>query len=262
MSIVLDKISKRIPGKTLFEDVMASFEKGHRYGLTGPNGSGKTTLLKIIMGFEEPTTGKVFIPERTGILRQNIEDFRDEKVIDVVIQGNKRLWGALQERDRLYEVEMDDEVGMRLGELEGVIAEEDGYSAEANAEILLRGMGVGSELLERSMGTIPIDLQFKVLLCQALFGEPQALLLDEPTNHLDLDAIAWLEKFLFNFKGVLIVTSHDRHFLNSVTTDIADIDYETIIVYPAIMMPWSQRKVPLENALSKMQNQKKRRSLS
>ncbi len=232
MTITLDKITKKIPGRVLFEDVTATFVKGKRYGLTGPNGSGKSTLIGIIAGKNEATSGKVYLPERVGILRQNIEDYHDEKVLDVVVQGNKRLWDALQERDALYEKEIDDHVGMRLGELEGIIAEEDGYSAEANAETLLRGMGLPQDFLDRKMGTIPLDMQFKVLLCQALFGDPQALLLDEPTNHLDLEAISWLENFLFNYKGVLIVTSHDRHFLNSVTTDIADIDYETIILYP------------------------------
>ncbi len=146
--------------------------------------------------------------------------------------GNARLWDALQERDRLYDVEMTDEVGMRLGDLEGVIAEEDGYSAETQAEILLLGMGIDKEFHEQLMSSIPTDLQFRVLLCQALFGDPQALLLDEPTNHLDLDSIAWLEKFLLGYSGVLVVISHDRHFLNAVTTHIADIDYDTVIIYP------------------------------
>src|SRR5439155_5600651 len=127
---------------------------------------------------------------------------------------------------------MTDEVGMRLGELEGIVAEEDGYMAESNAEELLSGMGIPHEYFRQKMSAIPTDMQFRVLLCQALFGDPQALLLDEPTNHLDLESIIWLEKFLFNYKGTLIVISHDRHFLNAVTTHIADIDYETIIIYP------------------------------
>lgn len=230
--IILNKISKSFGSRVLFEDVTMSFNAGNRYGLTGPNGAGKTTLLKIMMGFEEPTSGSVTLPSRIGILKQNIEDFRNETVIDVVLMGNKRLWDALKERDRLYEVEMTDAIGMRLGELEGVIAEEDGYSAETNAEILLSGMGIPSSYFGQLMHTIPTDIQFRVLLCQSLFGEPQALLLDEPTNHLDLESIGWLEKFLFDYKGTLIVISHDRHFLNSVTTHIADIDYETVIVYP------------------------------
>jgi ATPase subunit of ABC transporter with duplicated ATPase domains len=230
--ITLNKISKSFGSRILFDDVTMTFNAGNRYGLTGPNGAGKTTLLKIIMGMEEPTSGTVTLPDRVGILRQNIEAYKDEKVLDVIIMGNKRLWDALKERDALYEVEMSDDVGMRLGELEGIIAEEDGYSAESNAEIFLSGMGIPHEYFEEKMGTIPTDMQFRVLLVQALFGEPQALLLDEPTNHLDLESIGWLETFLHNYKGTLIVISHDRHFLNSITTHIADIDYETIIIYP------------------------------
>lgn len=230
--ITLSKISKSFGSRILFDDVTITFNAGNRYGLTGPNGAGKTTLLKIIMGVEEPTSGTVTLPDRVGILRQNIEAFKNDKVVDVVIMGNKRLWDALKERDGLYEVEMTDDVGMRLGEIEGIIAEEDGYSADSNAEILLAGMGVAPEYFQEKMHAIPLDMQFRVLLCQALFGEPQALLLDEPTNHLDLESIGWLETFLRNYKGTLIVISHDRHFLNAVTTHIADIDYETIIIYP------------------------------
>lgn len=230
--ITLNQISKSFGSRILFDQVTATFNAGNRYGLTGPNGAGKSTLLKIIMGLEEATSGTVTLPDRVGILRQNIEDFHDFKVLDVVIMGNKRLWKAMKERDALYDVEMTDDVGMRLGELEGIIAEEDGYSADSNAEILLTGMGIHSDYLDQPMHSIPTDMQFRVLLCQALFGEPQALLLDEPTNHLDLESIGWLEKFLFDYKGVLIVISHNRHFLNSVTTHIADIDYDTIIIYP------------------------------
>ena len=140
--ITLNKVSKSFGSRVLFDDVSMTFNAGNRYGLTGPNGAGKSTLLKIIMDFEEPTTGSVTLPDRVGILRQNIEDFRDFRVLDVVIMGNKRLWDALQERDALYEVEMSDDVGMRLGDLEGVIAEENGYAAETDAEIVLSGMGV------------------------------------------------------------------------------------------------------------------------
>jgi ATPase subunit of ABC transporter with duplicated ATPase domains len=230
--ITLSKVSKSFGSRILFDDVTITFNAGNRYGLTGPNGAGKTTLLKIIMGLEEPTSGTVTLPDRVGILRQNIEAFKNEKVLDVVIMGNNRLWEAFKERDSLYEVEMSDDVGMRLGELEGIIAEEDGYSADANGEVLLAGMGIPHEYFQEKMHAIPTDMQFRVLLCQALFGEPQALLLDEPTNHLDLESIGWLETFLHNYKGTLIVISHDRHFLNSITTHIADIDYETIIIYP------------------------------
>lgn len=230
--ITLANISKSFGSRILFENVNATFNAGNRYGLTGPNGSGKSTLLKIIMGFIEASSGSVTLPDKVGILQQNIEDFLEIKVLDVVIMGNKRLWNALQKRDELYTQEMTDAIGMLLGDLEGIIAEEDGYSADSNAEVLLDGMGISHEYFDKKMKEIPTDSQFKVLLCQALFGNPQALLLDEPTNHLDLSSISWLEKFLFNYKGVLIVISHDRHFLNSVTTHIADIDYDTIIIYP------------------------------
>jgi len=230
--ITLNQISKSFGSRVLFEGVTVAFSTGNRYGLTGPNGAGKTTLLKIIMGIIAPSGGTVNLPQRVGILRQNIEDFAKFMVVDTVIMGNGRLWKAMEERNALYEQEMTDEIGMRLGDLEGIIAEEDGYSADSNAELLLTGMGIPHELLNQPMHAIPTDMQFRVLLCQALFGNPQALLLDEPTNHLDLESISWLEKFLFQYKGTLIVISHDRHFLNSVTTHIADIDYDTIIMYP------------------------------
>lgn len=230
--ITLEKISKRVGNRTLFEDVTFTFNTNCRYGLTGPNGSGKSTLLKIVMGVEPPTTGTVTLPKKVGFLKQRIEDFRDFSVLNTVIMGNQRLWNALEERDRLYEQEMTDAIGMRLGELEEIVAEEDGYSAESEAEMLLIGMGIPQELHAKKMHEIPTDRQFRALLCQALFGNPEALLLDEPTNHLDLESISWLEEFLHNYRGTLVVISHDRHFLNSICTHIADIDYETIITYP------------------------------
>lgn len=230
--ITLSKISKSFGSRVLFSDVTMTFNPGYRYAVTGPNGAGKTTFFNIITGREEATTGTVSLPNRVGILKQNIEDFKDDTVIDVVMMGNSRLWNALKERDSLYDVEMTDDVGMKFGDLEGIIAEENGYSAEADAEIVLSGMGIPQEYFHQKMHEIPTDMQFRILLCQSLFGDPQALLLDEPTNHLDLESIGWLETFLHNYKGILIVISHDRHFLNAVTTHIADIDYETIIVYP------------------------------
>jgi ATPase subunit of ABC transporter with duplicated ATPase domains len=230
--IGLNKISKKIGTRTLFDEVSASFTEGNRYGLTGPNGAGKSTLLKIMMGTEEATSGEVALPKKVGFLRQNIEMFENQKIIDVVIQGNTKLWKALCERDRLYEGEMTDEVGIALGHIEETIAEEDGYTAESDAEILLTGMAIPLEVHHDLMKSQPTDVQFKVLLCQALFGNPDALLLDEPTNHLDLDSISWLEQFLLKYNGIVIVVSHDRHFLNTVTTHIADIDYDTIIIYP------------------------------
>lgn len=232
MPISLKNITKKVGARLLFEDITATFNPQCRYGLTGPNGSGKSTLLKIVIGVEDPTSGTVSLPRKVGFLNQNIEQFRDQNVLDVVIMGNQRLWQALSERDRLYGEEMTDDVGIRLGELEEIINDEDGYDAESNAEILLSGMGIPAEMHNAAMHTIPTDRQFRVMLCQALFGDPEALLLDEPTNHLDLESIGWLEKFLYNYKGILIVVSHDRHFLNAVTTHIADIDYETLIIYP------------------------------
>ncbi len=230
--ITLNNISRRVGNRTLFENISVTFSPGTRYGLTGPNGAGKSTLLKIMMGIEEATSGTVTLPKKVGYLRQNIEDYRNCRVIDVVIMGNQRLWKALEERDLLYEQEISESVGIRLGELEEIIGEEDGYSAESDAEILLTGTGVPAELHEKKMHAIPNDMQFKVMLCQALFGQPNALLLDEPTNHLDLESISWLEGFLHDYTGTLIVVSHDRHFLNAVTTAIADIDYDTLIIYP------------------------------
>ncbi len=230
--ITLNSVTKKVGTRLLFEDVTITFNEGCRYGLTGPNGAGKSTLLKIIMGVVDPTTGSVSHPSKIGFLKQNIEDFASCKVLDTVIMGNKRLWDALAERERLYDVEMTDEVGIRLGELEEVIGDEGGYTAESDGEILLEGMGIPIELWDQEMGVIPTDTQFKVMLCQALFGNPPALILDEPTNHLDLEAITWLEKFLHGYNGTLVLVSHDRHFLNAVCTQIADIDYETIILYP------------------------------
>ncbi len=230
--IHLKGISKSFGSRILFENVDLTFFPGNRYGLTGPNGAGKSTLLRIVMGFEEPTSGSVVLPQRVGILRQDIHAYAQMRVIDAVLMGNARLWSALEMRDKLYEGEMSDAVGIRLGELEEIIADENGYMAEVAAEELLEGIGIGREFHAVPLGKLPADMQFRTLLCQALFGEPEALLLDEPTNHLDLSSISWLEEFLHQFKGVLIVVSHDRHFLNSVTTHIADIDYETCIVYP------------------------------
>ncbi len=230
--ITLTNISKRVGTRTLFENVTFTFNTGLRYGLTGPNGCGKSTLLKIIMKTELPSTGTVALPKRVGFLKQRIEDFRDCTVLDTVVMGNARLWEALAERDRLYEGEMTDAVGIRLGELEEVVAEENGYTAESEAETLLNGMAIPGDLHRKKMGEIPTDRQFRVLLCQALFGNPEALLLDEPTNHLDLESISWLEQFLHNYSGLLVVVSHDKHFLNAICNHIVDIDYETIIDYP------------------------------
>src|SRR6201993_5295335 len=228
----VSNVSMRYGAKVLFDDVSTAFTPGRRYGLTGPNGAGKSTFMKILTGEMDVQKGTVVRPRKLGVLSQDQFAFDAYRVIDAVIMGNKRLWGALEERDRIYEKpEMSDEDGMRLGELEGVVGEEDGYTADSDAAILLQGLDIPDEFHERKMSELQGGQKVRVLLAQALFGHPQALLLDEPTNHLDLDSIHWLQSFLNDYDGVLIVISHDRHFLNSVCTHIADIDYETIITY-------------------------------
>src|SRR5665213_2093877 len=222
----------RYGAKILFEDVTTVFQPGRRYGLTGPNGSGKSTFMKILTGELEPQKGDVVRPKRVGVLSQDQFAFDAYRVIDTVIMGNKPLWAALEERDNLYaKTDLTDEDGMRLGELEGVVAEHDGYSAESDAAVLLDGLDITEDLHDRKMSELQGGQKVRVLLAQALFGGPGALLLDEPTNHLDLDSIHWLQDFLNRYQGCLIAISHDRHFLNSVTTHTADIDYQTIITY-------------------------------
>ena len=230
----MNNVTMRFGPRVLFEDATATFMAGRRYAITGPNGAGKSTLMKILTGELEPTKGSVTRPKRLGILRQDQFAFDAFRVIDTVIMGNAALWKALQERDALYEKpheELTDADGMRLGELEGVIGEEGGYTAESDAGALLDGLGIESDLHERKMGELQGGQKVRVLLAQALFGSPTALLLDEPTNNLDLDSVHWLQKYLNEYEGVLIVISHDRHFLNSVCTYTADIDYEAVIMY-------------------------------
>ena len=228
----VSNVSMRYGAKVLFEEVSTAFTPGRRYGLTGPNGAGKSTFMNLLSGELEPQKGTVVRPRKLSVLSQDQFAFDAYKVIDTVIMGNKRLWAAMQERDAIYEKpEMTDEDGMKLGELEGIVGEEDGYSAESDAAILLQGLDIADELHTRKMSELQGGQKVRVLLAQALFGHPQALLLDEPTNHLDLDSIHWLQGFLNVYDGVLITISHDRHFLNSICTHIADIDYETIITY-------------------------------
>jgi ATPase subunit of ABC transporter with duplicated ATPase domains len=230
----INNISMRFGPRVLFEDVTTTFMAGRRYAITGPNGAGKSTLMKILTGELEPTKGSVTRPKKLGILRQDQFAFDDFRVIDAVIMGNTSLWKALQERDTLYakpHEELTNADGMRLGELEGIVGEEGGYTAESDAGALLDGLGIEIDLHERKMSELQGGQKVRVLLAQALFGTPTALLLDEPTNNLDLDSVHWLQKYLTDYEGVLIVISHDRHFLNSVCTHTADIDYETVIMY-------------------------------
>ena len=232
--ISVNNVTMRYGARLLFDDVTCTFMAGRRYAITGPNGAGKSTLMKILTGELEPTKGNVARPKKLGVLRQDQFAFDDFRVIDTVIMGNASLWETLQEREALYAKphdELSDADGMRLGELEGIVGEEGGYTAESDAAILLDGLDVPAELHERKMGELQGGQKVRVLLAQALFGNPAALLLDEPTNHLDLDSVHWLQDYLVRYQGVLIVISHDRHFLNSVCTHVADIDYETVIMY-------------------------------
>jgi len=230
--ITASSVSMRYGSKVLFEDVTTTFSAGRRYGLTGPNGAGKSTFMKLLTGELDAQRGTVARPAKVGVLRQDQYAFDAHRVVDTVIMGNERLWHALAERDRLYaRTELSDEDGMRLGELEGIVGEEDGYSAESDAATLLQGLDIPDALHERPMSELQGGQKMRVLLAQALFGRPEALLLDEPTNHLDLESIHWLEQFLMRYDGTLVVISHDRHFLNSICTHTADIDYETIITY-------------------------------
>ncbi len=222
----------RFGSKVLFDEVTTTFSAGRRYGLTGPNGAGKSTFMKLLTGEVPPQKGNVVRPKKVGVLRQDQFAFDQFRVIDTVIMGNERLWSALEERDFLYaKGDMTDEDGMRLGELEGIVGEEDGYEAESNAAILLQGLDIPDALHARRMSELQGGQKVRVLVAQALFGNPEALLLDEPTNHLDLDSIHWLRDVLVRYEGTLVVISHDRHFLNAVCTHIADIDYQTIITY-------------------------------
>src|SRR5690348_7373483 len=230
----VNNVSMQYGARILFDGVTCSFMPGRRYAITGPNGAGKSTLMKILTGEIEPTKGSVSRPKKLGVLRQDQFAFDDYRVVDTVIMGNAALWQALQERDALYakpHEELTDADGMRLGELEGIIGEEGGYTAEADAAILLDGLDIASSLHERKMGELQGGQKVRVLLAQALFGNPSALLLDEPTNHLDLDSVHWLQDYLCAYEGILILISHDRHFLNSVCTHCADIDYESVITY-------------------------------
>ena len=231
--ISVSNITMRYGSKILFEDVSTQFIAGRRYGLTGPNGAGKSTFMKCLTGEIEAQKGTVIRPRKMGILRQDQYQFDNYRVIDTVIMGNAPLWAALEEREALYnKAELSDDDGMRLGELEGTVAEENGYEAESDAAILLQGLDIPNDVHERRMSELQGGQKVRILLAQALFGDPEALLLDEPTNYLDLESIHWLQDFLLNYRGTLITISHDRHFLNAVCTHIADIDYQTIITYP------------------------------
>src|SRR3954469_16904035 len=258
--ISVSNVSMRFGAKVLFDEVSTSFVPGRRYGLTGPNGAGKSTFMKLLTGELDPQKGTVVHPKKLGVLSQDQFAFDKYRVIDTVIMGNKGLWAALEERETIYsKAEMTDADGMRLGELEGIVAEEDGYTAESDAAILLQGLDIPDELHERRMGELQGGQKVRVLLAQALFGHPQALLLDEPTNYLDLDSIHWLQSFLNEYDGTVIVISHDRHFLNSVCTHTADIDYETIITYTGGYDDMVMQKTQIRSRIESQNSQREKK---
>ena len=232
--ISANNISLRVGKKALFEDVNIKFTEGNCYGLIGANGAGKSTFLKILSGQLEPTSGDIAITpgQRLSFLQQDHFKYDEYTVLDTVIMGNARLYQIMKEKEAIYMKEdFTDEDGIKAAELEGEFATMNGWEAESDAENLLNGLGIGTEFHYAQMSTLLGAQKVKVLLAQALFGNPDILLLDEPTNHLDLDAIAWLEEFLINFENTVIVVSHDRYFLNKVCTQIADIDYGKIQLY-------------------------------
>lgn len=232
--IQVNNVSLKFGKRVLFEDVNIKFTNGNCYGLIGANGSGKSTFLKILSGELETTTGEVVISknERLSILKQDHYQFDDKRVIDVVIMGNSKLYEIMEEKNKMYaQTEFSEEDGMKLANLEAEFMDLDGWNAESDASTLLNNLGVKDEYHYVLMGELPVKLRVKVLLAQALFGNPDILLLDEPTNSLDIEAIKWLEEFLINFNNTVIIVSHDRHFLNKVCTHIADIDYGKIKLY-------------------------------
>jgi ATPase subunit of ABC transporter with duplicated ATPase domains len=232
--ITVQNVGLRYGDRKLFEDVNIKFTPGNCYGLIGANGAGKSTFLKILSGEIEAQTGNVSMTpgERMAVLKQNHFEYEDVEVLKVVIMGHARLYEVMQEKDAIYMKEdFTDEDGMKAAELEGEFAELNGWEAESEAAILLKGLGIGEELHTKKMSDIGGGEKVKVLLAQALFGKPDVLLLDEPTNHLDIAAIQWLEEFLINFENTVIVVSHDRHFLNKVCTHIADLDFGKIQLY-------------------------------
>ncbi|WP_053217968.1 ABC-F family ATP-binding cassette domain-containing protein [Virgibacillus senegalensis] len=232
--INVSNVSLRYGDKKLFEDVNIKFTAGNCYGLIGANGAGKSTFLKILSGEVEPQTGHVSLgpDERLAVLKQDHFEYEEYEVLQTVVMGHERLYEIMQEKDAIYmKPDFSEEDGMRAAELEGEFAELNGWEAESDAAVLLKGLGIGEDLHSKKMADLTGSEKVKVLLAQALFGNPDILLLDEPTNHLDIQAIQWLEEFLINFENTVIVVSHDRHFLNKVCTHIADVDYGKIEIY-------------------------------
>ena len=242
----------------LYKDVDLKFTEGNCYGVIGANGAGKSTFLKILSGELESTTGEVIIKKdtRMSVLKQDHFAFDEYTVLDTVIMGNQKLYDIMTEKDALYaKGDMTDEEGIRVCELEAEFAEMNGWEAESDASKLIQGLGLSEDILYSSMSTLTGKEKVKVLLAQALFGNPDIILLDEPTNHLDVDAISWLEDFLLDFEGTVIVVSHDRHFLNTVCTHIVDIDYNKVKMYVGNYEFWYQSSQLIQQMI-KQQNKK------
>ena len=261
--ISANNVSLRFGKKALFEDVNIKFTEGNCYGIIGANGAGKSTFLKILSGELETTTGDIVITtgSRLSVLEQVHFKYDAYSVMDTVILGNPRLYEIMKEKDAIYAKEdFSDEDGIRASELEAEFAELDGWEAESNAANLLNGLGIETELHYAQMSELGGNEKVKVLLAKALFGNPDILLLDEPTNHLDLDAIAWLEEFLINFENTVIVVSHDRHFLNKVCTQTADIDYGKIQLYAGNYDFWFESSQLLVKQMKEANKKKEEKS--
>ena len=257
--ITASNVSLSYGTQVLFKEVNIKFTPGNCYGIIGANGAGKSTFLKILSGEIEPDTGEIIVTpgERMAVLRQDHFAFNDYRVIDTVIMGYQKLYDVMQERDQIYsKPDFSEEDGIRAAELEGEFAELGGWEAEANAGQMLDGLGIPQDMHEKKMAEIEDNLKVRVLLAQALFGNPDILLLDEPTNHLDLESIHWLEDYLETFNNPVIVVSHDRHFLNTVCTHICDIDYGKIQLYVGNYDFWYMSS---QLAAKQLKDEKKRR---
>ncbi len=252
-------LTHEFDGQTLFKDVNLDFKDGNCYGIIGANGAGKSTLLKFISGVREPSKGEIFMDKnsRMSVLEQDHYKFEENYVLETVIMGNPRLYEIMKEKDELYaKADFTEEDGERAAELEGEFAELDGWEAETEVLQLLNGLGVDKEYHYMQMKNLKGRDKVKVLLAKALFGKPSIILLDEPTNDLDIDAIAWLEEFIIDFPGTVLVVSHDRHFLNAVCTHTVDIDYNKVKMYAGNYDFWYESS-QLMNQLIKNQNKKK-----
>ena len=257
--ITVTNVSVNFSGQPLFKDVDLKFTPGNCYGIIGANGAGKSTFLRVLSGDLEPSTGSVSYPPdmRMSVLKQDHFAYDEYTVLDTIIMGNPRLYEIMKEKDALYAKEdFTDEDGIRASELEGEFAELDGWEAETNASRLIQGLGLSQDILYDSMASMSAKEKVKILLAQALFGDPEIILLDEPTNHLDIQAIDWLEDFLLDYSGLVIVVSHDRHFLNTVCTNIVDVDYGKITMYVGNYEFWYQSSQLMQKMI-KDQNKRK-----